>query len=103
MAHTATAAVLRTAGDTMRIEPITLADPGAGEVLVRTAVVGVCGTDVHFADGRIPYRRPPSSATKPPAPSKRSAVMCPMSSPSSGSSCATKHSAAGAPTACAGR
>ncbi|GAA4471832.1 zinc-binding dehydrogenase [Phytohabitans houttuyneae] len=58
MAHTATAAVLRTAGDPLRVEQVTLADPGAGEVLVRTAVTGVCGTDVHFADGRIPYPTP---------------------------------------------
>jgi S-(hydroxymethyl)glutathione dehydrogenase/alcohol dehydrogenase len=58
MAHTAMAAVLRTVGDPMRIEQITLADPGAGEVLVRTAVTGICGTDVHFADGRIPYPTP---------------------------------------------
>jgi len=58
MAHTATAAVLRTVADPMRLEQITLADPGPGEVLVRTAITGICGTDVHFADGRLPYPTP---------------------------------------------
>jgi S-(hydroxymethyl)glutathione dehydrogenase/alcohol dehydrogenase len=42
----------------MRVEEITLAEPGPGEVLLRTAVTGICGTDVHFADGRIPYPTP---------------------------------------------
>ncbi|MFC0532062.1 zinc-binding dehydrogenase [Phytohabitans kaempferiae] len=58
MAHTAMAAVLRTVADPMCVEQITVADPGVGEVLVRTAVTGICGTDVHFADGRIPYPTP---------------------------------------------
>lgn len=58
MAHTATAAVLRTVADPMRIEQVTLADPGPGEALVRTAVTGICGTDVRFADGVIPYPTP---------------------------------------------
>jgi len=58
MAHTATAAVLRTTADPMRIEQVTLADLGPGEALVRTAVTGICGTDLHFADGRIPYPTP---------------------------------------------
>lgn len=58
MVHTAAAAVLRTAADPMRIEDITLTEPGPGEVLVRTAVTGICGTDVHFADGRLPYPTP---------------------------------------------
>src|SRR5512142_727192 len=58
MPHTASAAVLHTVADPMRLQQITLADPGPGEVLVRTAVTGICGTDVHFADGRIPYPTP---------------------------------------------
>jgi S-(hydroxymethyl)glutathione dehydrogenase / alcohol dehydrogenase len=58
MAHTALAAVLHTTGQPMRIEQITLADPGPGEVLVRTAATGICGTDLHCADGRIPYPTP---------------------------------------------
>jgi len=58
MTHTALAAVLCTTGDPMQVQEITLAEPGPGEVLVRTAVTGICGTDLHFADGRIPYPTP---------------------------------------------
>ncbi|WP_256790421.1 MULTISPECIES: zinc-binding dehydrogenase [Frankia] len=55
---TAKAAVLHTPGTPMTIEPIQLRTPGPGEVLVRTASVGICGTDLHFARGLFPYPAP---------------------------------------------
>ncbi|MFE3198509.1 zinc-binding dehydrogenase [Embleya sp. NPDC059237] len=42
----------------MTIERIELADPGPGEVLVRTVSAGICGTDLHFAAGTFPYPLP---------------------------------------------
>jgi (R,R)-butanediol dehydrogenase/meso-butanediol dehydrogenase/diacetyl reductase len=45
----------------LRLEPVTLPAPGAGEVLVRVAYCGVCGSDLHeIADGphAIPVGRP---------------------------------------------
>ena len=36
----------------LRIEEITVADPGPGEVRVRLAAGGICGSDLHyFQDG----------------------------------------------------
>ncbi|MDG4834873.1 zinc-binding dehydrogenase [Solwaraspora sp. WMMD1047] len=58
MPFTTRAAVLETAGQPLRIRDITLTDPGPGEVLVRTVSTGICGTDVHFADGMLPYPLP---------------------------------------------
>jgi L-iditol 2-dehydrogenase len=47
------AAVLYAAGD-LRIEDRALPEPGAREVLVEIAAVGVCGSDVHYYEhGRI--------------------------------------------------
>ena len=57
-AITARAAVLREPGKPMTIEQVTLREPGPGEVLVKTASVGICGTDLHFAAGRFPYPLP---------------------------------------------
>src|SRR5215211_6214164 len=46
-------AVLHAAGD-LRIEDRPEAQPGANEVLVEVAAVGICGSDVHYYDhGRI--------------------------------------------------
>jgi (R,R)-butanediol dehydrogenase / meso-butanediol dehydrogenase / diacetyl reductase len=45
----------------LRLETVTLPSPGAGEVLVRVAYCGVCGSDLHeVADGphAIPVDRP---------------------------------------------
>lgn len=45
----------------LRLEPVALRPPGAGEVLVRVAYCGVCGSDLHeVADGphAIPVERP---------------------------------------------
>lgn len=52
------AAVLHEPGIGMTLEPIHLADPDVGEVLVRTTMAAVCGTDVHFATGRYRYPAP---------------------------------------------
>ena len=45
------AAVLREINQPLSIETITLDKPAAGEVLVRTAVAGVCHSDFHFMNG----------------------------------------------------
>jgi aryl-alcohol dehydrogenase len=45
----ATAAVLETSGASFAITDIELEEPRAGEVLVRIASVGICGTDLEFA------------------------------------------------------
>lgn len=55
---TARAAVLHEPGKPMTIEEIGIRKPGPGEVLVRAASVGICGTDLHFAAGRFPYPVP---------------------------------------------
>jgi S-(hydroxymethyl)glutathione dehydrogenase/alcohol dehydrogenase len=52
------AAVLRHAATGMSIAPVNVADPDHGEVLVRTTLAAVCGTDVHFATGRYPFPLP---------------------------------------------
>lgn len=60
MAYRSRAAVLHCAGEPMHVEDIRLNEPQAGEVLVRTASAGICGTDLHFAaaeSGWEPYRR----------------------------------------------
>lgn len=41
--------------DDIEIETIPAPEPAAGEVLVRSAVVGICGSDVHAAHGRHPF------------------------------------------------
>jgi S-(hydroxymethyl)glutathione dehydrogenase/alcohol dehydrogenase len=45
------AAVLREVGAPLRIETVELDPPAAGEVLVRLAAVGICGSDVHYLTG----------------------------------------------------
>ncbi|SEH01765.1 S-(hydroxymethyl)glutathione dehydrogenase / alcohol dehydrogenase [Nonomuraea solani] len=52
------AAVLHEPGKPMSIHDVQLREPEHGEVLIRTASVGVCGTDLHFAQGRFPYPTP---------------------------------------------
>ena len=51
MPRTARAAVHAGTGDRVEIRPITVADPGPGEVLVRLGASGVCGSDRHVLDG----------------------------------------------------
>lgn len=58
MAYRCRAAVLHHVGDRLHTEEITLQEPRAGEVLVRTASAGICGTDLHFTAGRFPYPLP---------------------------------------------
>ena len=45
------AAVLRELGRPTTIEPLTLAEPGVGEVLVRMTAAGVCHSDLYVRDG----------------------------------------------------
>lgn len=52
------AAVLRHPKDPLVIEDVAIGKPGPREVLVRTAAVGVCHTDLHFLDGAYPHRMP---------------------------------------------
>ena len=48
------AAVLREFGAPLEIEEIELAEPKAGEVLVRLVACGVCHTDLYTASGADP-------------------------------------------------
>ncbi|WP_200329995.1 zinc-binding dehydrogenase [Leucobacter sp. L43] len=43
------------AADDIRVEQIPAPASGAGEVLVRSTIVGICGSDVHAAHGRHPF------------------------------------------------
>jgi Zn-dependent alcohol dehydrogenase len=47
------AAVLRAAGEPLRVEDVVLAPPAGGEVLVRVSAAGVCRSDLHLADGHL--------------------------------------------------
>src|SRR5512139_2422519 len=53
-----TAAVVHELSGPFQIERVELAEPGAGEVLVRVAASGICQTDVHARDGYFPIRYP---------------------------------------------
>jgi S-(hydroxymethyl)glutathione dehydrogenase/alcohol dehydrogenase len=48
------AAVLEQFGQPLRVQEVELADPRAGEVLVRLAACGVCHTDLYTASGADP-------------------------------------------------
>ena len=50
MAETMTAVVLRGVND-LRVEELPVPTPGAGQVLIKNKVTGVCGTDVHMWAG----------------------------------------------------
>jgi L-iditol 2-dehydrogenase len=41
--------------DDITIEHTPLPEPGPGEVLIRSTVVGICGSDLHAAHGRHPF------------------------------------------------
>jgi S-(hydroxymethyl)glutathione dehydrogenase / alcohol dehydrogenase len=45
------AAVCRVFGAPLTIETVELADPGAGEVLIRTAACAICHSDIFYVDG----------------------------------------------------
>ncbi|MFC9977327.1 alcohol dehydrogenase catalytic domain-containing protein [Spirillospora sp. NPDC127200] len=48
------AALLREFGAPLEIAEVAVADPGPGEVLVRVAASGVCGSDLKAIDGKSP-------------------------------------------------
>jgi S-(hydroxymethyl)glutathione dehydrogenase/alcohol dehydrogenase len=52
------AAVLFEAKTPLSIEDVTIDAPAAHEVLIRTAAVGVCRSDLHFVDGAYPHAMP---------------------------------------------
>jgi S-(hydroxymethyl)glutathione dehydrogenase / alcohol dehydrogenase len=52
------AAVLDRPGTPMTVRDVQLREPRDGEIQVRTAAVGICGTDLHFARGQFPYPMP---------------------------------------------
>lgn len=52
------AAVLHRANEPLTIEQVSLTKPGPREVLIRTAVAGICHSDLHFADGAYPHPMP---------------------------------------------
>lgn len=42
----------------LRVDDLPVPQPGDGELLVKVAAVGVCGTDTHILDGHYPSRPP---------------------------------------------
>ena len=52
------AAVLRTIPGRLEITDVDIASPGPGEVLVKTAAVGLCHSDLHFMTGDYPHPTP---------------------------------------------
>src|SRR3954454_5410334 len=45
--------------DGVEVQQAAVPEPGPGEVLVRTVVAGVCGSDTHALHGRHPFIRLP--------------------------------------------
>jgi S-(hydroxymethyl)glutathione dehydrogenase / alcohol dehydrogenase len=52
------AAVMRAFNEPLAVEPITLDDPGPGEVIVRLAATGVCHSDHHIIGGAFKWTLP---------------------------------------------
>lgn len=52
------AAVLFAPSQPLEIADIRISNPGPREVLIRTAAVGVCRSDLHFVDGAFPHPVP---------------------------------------------
>ncbi|HLY36891.1 MAG TPA: Zn-dependent alcohol dehydrogenase [Candidatus Binatia bacterium] len=52
------AAVLHALNEPLRIEDVAIDAPGPREVLVRTAAVGVCHSDLHVVEGSLPNPLP---------------------------------------------
>ena len=52
------AAVLFEAGKPLEIADVRVSKPAPREVLIRTAAVGVCRSDLHFVDGAFPHPVP---------------------------------------------
>jgi S-(hydroxymethyl)glutathione dehydrogenase / alcohol dehydrogenase len=53
-----TAAVLRTVGGPLELTEVELAAPGPEQVLVRVRATGVCASDLHIIEGRLPKPLP---------------------------------------------
>ena len=52
------AAVLHAANQPLTIEDVQIDKPGPREVLIRTAVAGLCHSDLHFIEGKYPWPVP---------------------------------------------
>jgi S-(hydroxymethyl)glutathione dehydrogenase / alcohol dehydrogenase len=52
------AAVMRAIGEPLQIEEIRIDTPGPREVLVRTVATGVCHSDLHILEGKLPNPLP---------------------------------------------
>ena len=52
------AAILEAVGQPLRIDDVTIDNPGPHEVLIRTAACGLCHSDLHFIDGAYPHPLP---------------------------------------------
>ena len=52
------AAVFHAVGQPLEITDVSISKPGPHEILIRSAVVGVCHRDLHFVDGLWPIRTP---------------------------------------------
>lgn len=52
------AAVLHAPNQPLTIEDVTIDKPGPREVLIRTAVAGLCHSDLHFIEGKYPWPVP---------------------------------------------
>jgi S-(hydroxymethyl)glutathione dehydrogenase/alcohol dehydrogenase len=52
------AAILPAVGEKLVIDDIAIEKPRSREILVRTTNVGICHSDLHFADGLYPHPMP---------------------------------------------
>ena len=52
------AAVLHAPNQPLTVEDVSLSKPGPREVLIRTAVAGLCHSDLHFMEGSYPHPVP---------------------------------------------
>ena len=59
MKRTMKAAVVREFGKPLEIEDVPIPEAGSGQVLVKVRACGVCGTDLHAADGDWPVKPNP--------------------------------------------
>lgn len=57
--RTTTAVVVRTPGGPPEVTEVEVAPPGPGEVRIRIAASGVCGSDLHVLHGTSPVANPP--------------------------------------------
>ena len=52
------AAILEAVGQPLRIDDVSIDNPGPHEVLIRTAACGLCHSDLHFIEGTYPHPLP---------------------------------------------